>query len=474
MALKSPNWGIGMRGPTAPNSTMQDIRHFYIIEVHWADAQPSSGIGIAAAKLSDIQSKVTAARNYNAANTRSAATVVYTGNSQAFSFTGTDVTAGDVGQYVYSPQNIPLGTKIASVNAGAHTGTFDTPAHAGGTGIIIGQPQGLRLRVECGQYAPSWAYGGTSSLTIKDNSGNPFVIPPWWVAGSQSLLGIANLGPVMYSYAQFMQALAGAQLNDGLTVDATPEIREVTVGLTMVKFGEVFFRFAGKYNNNSAYTGAGFTGALDNAALKRSIDIHAACFKNTITQIDLNTYDSVNSDDAGFGSDYLFTQDLMDYCVGAGAYAGSPALAGVQFTNASMISGSSNATLYGTATSGMMLFGPLGTGDASRNGKASISFQTYPETQVTSANIGATLARCIGLGATSVESISSSGSDTYTVIHAAETAQPYDQQLMQNVAATLPASWPWTSNPGPPNPPPTPQLAGVQWHRSGGWEPVNS
>ncbi len=456
MALqKSPNWGIGMRGPSAPNATMQDIRHFYIIEVHWGDAQPTSSSGISNSTASDIQAKVNAVRTYNTANTRAIADATFTSGSKTVGFTGTEITAADIGQYVYSPQNIPLGTKIASVNAGAHTCQLDTNAAANGTGITIGQPQGLRLRVECGQYTPSWAYAGLSSLVIKDNNLNPYTVAPWWAAGTQTVLGIANLGPIQANYAAFMAALAALTVSGGTfngvtfpdsSVDQCPEIREVTVGLTMVKTGEVFFRYAGTDGNNASYAAAGYTSALDHAAMKRQMDIHGAAFLSTITHLDCNTFDTVTDND-GLPSAIAFTTDVIDYALGLGAYSvvRVPAL---QITNASMISGGSNATLYGTATSGMMMYGPLGT-DATRKKTCAISFQTYQETQVNSGNVGATLARAIGFGATSVESINSSGSDTWAVIHAAEVASNYDQQLMQNFAPALPANYPWAASAPP-------------------------
>lgn len=457
MAQKSPNVGLLMRGPAAPSTTLQPAVHGYIVEVHWNAAQPGTASGknppanlqdISAATTNSIDSAVQAVRKYNGLHTRPAATVQFTSGNKQVSFTGTDLTgadatggAGALGQYIVSNFTVP-GATIVSVNAGAHTAMLDTFPFASGTGCSVGQPQGLRIRIETGQYAPPWTAGTASLVNIQDNQNPPnkFTVPPWWNTGVQSLLGISNLGTVMFYYANFMSGLANLALPlSGGTVDTCPEIREVTVGATMDKTGEVMFRYSGTATNNANYVAGGFTGTKDRLAMLQQSQIHAAVFLNTITQIDCNIYDDVGgSFPPGITTDQQFTDDILDFTMGVGAYS-SVIAQGLCLTNASLQM-SGNGPLYAD----MQNRGPAGTGDAARNGKCAISFQTYQEPTVNSGNVGAVLARASGFGATSVEIISKTATDTDAAIYAAITASNYDQQMMQNFpSGTAKLGFPW-------------------------------
>jgi hypothetical protein len=237
-------------------------------------------------------------------------------------------------------------------------------------------PQGLRLRIEAGIHAPSWVQAMSGgAVSVSSPSGSTGTVPRWWTQ------------PVEDAYASFVSELAAY-------VDPIAEIREVTVGLTMEFFGEIFIRFPAQ--NASALEAAGFTQALDIAAMESSFRAHLV-FKHAVTQIDVNGYEEL-----GGGSSLTVTQQLMDYALGLGFPA-------VQFANASLTD-TGNDSLYTLMTQ----YGPKGSR------KADITFQTMP----TVGDVTTVLDRAISFGATSVEIPSNPGS--------ASTLAPLDRALQQN------------------------------------------
>lgn len=242
-------------------------------------------------------------------------------------------------------------------------------------------PQSLRLRVEAGIHSPSWVKaldGGP--VSVKSPSGSTGTVPRWWYPDVQA------------AYAVFIAKLAAY-------VDPIPEVREVTVGLTMLFFGEVFIRFPTQ--NAAALAAAGLTPSLDVAAIKAMLNAHRV-FTHTLTMLDVNAYQT------SAGGNLAITKQVMDYAVAV--------LHGVEFTNASLAT-SGNGTLYSL----MAGYGPRGTG------RAAISFQTMP----TVSSVITVLARAVSYGASSVELPSG-----VTAVQIAT----YDFLLRANAKA-LP--WPW-------------------------------
>lgn len=217
--------------------------------------------------------------------------------------------------------------------------------------------RGLRLRITAGFNTPGWALNlGGPAVHLCSNSGTCGLVARWWTA------------PVQGAYAAYTQRLAAY-------VNNIPEIREVTVGLTMVRWGEVMVRFPTASGNAAAYANAGYTEALDIAAMKAEVNDGKAF--NAVTQVDVADYQTPSH-----GQDISVSKEIMDYAVAT--------LPHVQFANASITQNpGQNAAIFAL----MQTYGAKG------NMSASITFQTYP----TLSSVPATLARAVGYGACSVE-----------------------------------------------------------------------
>ncbi len=238
--------------------------------------------------------------------------------------------------------------------------------------------RGLRLRITAGFNTPSWALNlGGPAVRLCSQSGTCGLAPRWWTA------------PVQAAYASYTARLAAYINHD-------PEVREVTVGLTMVRWGEVMVRFPTAGNNAHAYAAAGYTEALDIAAMKAEINDGRAF--NAVTQVDVADYQTPSN-----GQDINISKLIMDYAVAT--------LPHVQFANASI-----------TQTPGQnaAIFSLMQTYGARGSKTASITFQTYP----TLSSVTQTFARAVAYGACSVEMPSSGVSQSI--------AQTYDTQLRAN------------------------------------------
>ncbi len=217
--------------------------------------------------------------------------------------------------------------------------------------------RGLRLRITAGFNTPAWALNlGGPAMHLCSQSGTCGSVPRWWTA------------PVEAAYQAFTARLAAY-------VNPMPEVREVTVGLTMVRFGEVMVRFPTAGGNAAAYSAAGYTEALDIAAMKAEINDGKAF--DAVTQVDVADYQTPSN-----GQDISVSKEIMDYAVAT--------LPHVQFANASITqSPNQNAAIFSL----MQTYGPRG------NRTASITFQTFP----TLSSVTETLARAVSYGACSVE-----------------------------------------------------------------------
>jgi hypothetical protein len=238
--------------------------------------------------------------------------------------------------------------------------------------------RGLRLRITAGFNTPSWALNlGGPAVHLCSNSGTCGNAPRWWTA------------PVQAAYASYTARLAAY-------VNQIPEVREVTVGLTMVRFGEVMVRFPTAAGNAHAYAAAGYTEALDIAAMKAEVNDGGAF--NAVTQVDVADYQTPSS-----GQDINVSKEIMDYAVAT--------LPHVQFANASITqTPSQNAAIFAL----MQTYGARGSMTAT------ITFQTYP----TLSSVTATLARAVAFGACSVEMPQNGVSPSI--------AATYDTQLRAN------------------------------------------
>jgi len=241
--------------------------------------------------------------------------------------------------------------------------------------------RGLRLRITAGYNTPSWALNlGGPAVHLCSQSGSCGMVPRWWTA------------PVQAAYAEFTEKLAAY-------VNPIPEIREVTVGLTMVRFGEVMVRFPTVAGNAAAYSSAGYTEALDIAAMKAEINDGKAFY--AVTQVDVADYQTPSN-----GQDITVSQEIMDYAVAT--------LPHVQFANASITqSPGQNAAIFSL----MQTYGARG------DKAASITFQTFPVLS----SVTATLARAVSYGACSVEMPQSGVTPSI--------AATYDEQLRSNCVA---------------------------------------
>lgn len=241
--------------------------------------------------------------------------------------------------------------------------------------------RGLRLRITAGFNTPAWALNlGGAAVHLCSQSGTCGLVARWWTA------------PVQAAYAAYTQKLAAY-------VNNAPEIREVTVGLTMVRWGEVMVRFPTAGGNAAAYARAGYTEALDIAAMKAEINDGNAF--NATTQVDVADYQTPSN-----GHDISVSKEIMDYAVAT--------LPHVQFANASITQNpGQNAAIFSL----MQTYGAKG------NLTASITFQTYP----TLSSVSATLARAVAYGACSVEMPHSGVTPSM--------ASLYDSQLRANCVA---------------------------------------
>jgi hypothetical protein len=241
--------------------------------------------------------------------------------------------------------------------------------------------RGLRLRITAGFNTPAWALNlGGPGVHLCSTSGTCGVVPRWWTA------------PVQAAYAAYTARLAAY-------VNASPEIREVTVGLTMVRFGEVMVRFPTAAHNAAAYAAAGYTEALDIAAMKAEINDGRSF--HAVTQVDVADYQTPSN-----GQDISVSKLIMDYAVAT--------LPHVQFANASITQNpGQNAAIFSL----MQSYGARGSK------RATVTFQTFPVlTSVT-----ATLARAVAYGACSVEMPITGVSPSI--------AATYDPQLRANCAS---------------------------------------
>jgi len=243
-----------------------------------------------------------------------------------------------------------------------------------------GNQRGLRLRITAGFKTPSWALNlGGSAVHLCSQSGTCGLVPRWWTA------------PVQAAYAAYTAKLAAY-------INPIPEIREVTVGLTMVRWGEVMVRFPTVAGNAAAYSAAGYTEALDIAAMKSEVNDGKAF--DAVTQIDVADYQTPSN-----GQDISVSKEIMDYAVAT--------LTHVQFANASITqSPGQNAAIFSL----MQTYGARGSMTAT------ITFQTFP----TLSSVTATLARAVAYGACSVEMPQSGVTPAI--------AATYDSQLRTNCA----------------------------------------
>lgn len=388
--------------------------------------------------INTVNQQLKAVRQYNnnASNVRSASDCSFSASTTIFSTAIANFSLGDIGKYVTGTGLVP-GTKISNVTDFQHA-TIDTPVYASSSGTVqIGQPQTLRLRIECGIHSPTWAFtlgGGDVAVASGSSTGT---VPQWWQS------------PVIAAYANLVAGLASMQLWTGTgpgpttTCDLTPEIRECLVGLAMLFFGECFIRFPGDGTptNSVQLLGAGLTSLKDFNTMTQVLSIHGNAFQNTITMADVNPYQNLIGESPAPPASLkglAFTQGIMDYAI--------TNLNGVSFTNASFDSSTTgNGPLYTV----MKNYGPKGTGDPVRNNTAAISFQTYPNPGPPGSgqqygDLPTLLARAVTYGATSVEIPASAKLPTgFTV----GTYGPLDQNIEKDQPNT-PANWPWQTTTG--------------------------
>jgi hypothetical protein len=158
-------------------------------------------------------------------------------------------------------------------------------------------------------------------------------------------------------------------------------------------------RFPTVAGNAAAYSSAGYTEALDIAAMKAEINDGKAFY--AVTQVDVADYQTPSN-----GQDITVSQEIMDYAVAT--------LPHVQFANASITqSPGQNAAIFSL----MQTYGARG------DKAASITFQTFPVLS----SVTATLARAVSYGACSVEMPQSGVTPSI--------AATYDEQLRSNCVA---------------------------------------
>lgn len=404
------------------------------------------GQTIAPAFLNQINSQLGLVRNYNSniANVRTVTDASVAAGSVTLTSESANFTSADVGKYIVAPGIFPFGSYILSVPAADRANLSNvTNLYGGGMSLTvqIGQSQTLRLRVETGIHSPNWVFAlGGGSLTVAlggaDAAGKTGAVPQWWKQ------------PVMNAYANFITGLANATVGSGTntsTVDLCPEIRECLVGLAMLFFGECFIRFptavVGSGTNSTVLLGAGLTSQLDFNSMESQIAIHGSAFQNTLTGVDVNPYQNLVGESPAPPASLkgrVFQLGIMDYTI-ANTH-------GCFFTNADMNDQSTNnSQLY----LDMKNYGPLGTGDPTRNNQAALSFQTYPNIGPSGTNnqygtLTTLLNRAASFGATSIEIPSSSNLPSpFTQA----TYQPYDAALQANRPPT-PSYWPWDATGG--------------------------
>lgn len=387
---KLPNKGTGGRGPTT-NGNEVGI-DFDIIEAHLCDLANGTGT------LSDP--------NKN-------------GKSGVTGITGSGNTAP---AGILTP-NTPFTPGGSALTGAGWLGQVQQQIDA----AINGGIPGLRLRIESGLWAPVWMLNldnGPSGQVQHGslNNGNPIVIPIHWGTNQTTYTS----GNYRIAYKNILTGLLGATVytdtahTAATTIDSHPLIREITCGMCMLYFGEVFIRFLPQAGLTAGNT-VNLTSALDFAAMQDMCSIHIAASTKTVFIIDDNA-----SDWSGASGGLTFTQGILDYINvngnGAGSwgidnasvgYTGSPYTGKSPGTNQNLYFGTGSKNGTPGNFSGNMTFGPLGSTnfvDPIRNSQAIISGQMYPVGQGgldgTAANNEACFQYAASWGCSSLEVVS--------------------------------------------------------------------
>jgi hypothetical protein len=156
-------------------------------------------------------------------------------------------------------------------------------------------PLAIKLRVDGGIHAPSWAksLGGGGPITVTDPVDN--------VSGTVGRYWSEEYGR---AYASFESLLAARY-------DAVPEIREVTMSRCTTVYDEPFIRDRNDSATVAALLGAGLTQAADVRCLNDQIDAHAV-WRSTRSGLALSPYQRI--DPAGSLDGVAVTVPVMTLC----------------------------------------------------------------------------------------------------------------------------------------------------------------
>lgn len=173
----------------------------------------------------------------------------------------------------------------------------------------------LRLRVLCGHRAPTWA---------KNIGGAPM---PWWDDTAVN----ATMG--RWWHADYLAGYESLMTKLAAIYDDDPVIGDVVISGTMTIFSEPMIRQVGTPVDSTAQShpnewkprlsltaelkAGRYSRAIDIAATKRTVDIHAAAWKRTDSSLACNPYQFVELDVAGEPrvktKDLLGSKEMMDY-----------------------------------------------------------------------------------------------------------------------------------------------------------------
>lgn len=135
----------------------------------------------------------------------------------------------------------------------------------------------VRIRLMAGFHCPGWALNldGTH-MVLQTNDAPSLSVPRFW-------------GPNYLAAYQDLQNKLAAKY------DSVDVVRLVFASLTMIEYAEPLQRFWAKGSNASIYTAAGYTVALDKAAVLAGFQAHASAWTQTATGFSYNPMDSDNA-----------------------------------------------------------------------------------------------------------------------------------------------------------------------------------
>lgn len=131
-------------------------------------------------------------------------------------------------------------------------------------GLLAQEPEGIRLRIFSGIYAPRWLddISGPAVSVLNPTSGTQGLVPRFWT------------DEYWPEYRRLMEEVAFRYDND-------PRVKDVVISGAMTIFAEPFIRAGGDVASNTRLFQAGLNETTDLQAQWKAVNIHAEAFTHT-------------------------------------------------------------------------------------------------------------------------------------------------------------------------------------------------